>query len=377
MNIIIDARTLTGDIMGVANFLKLAILEIADQRKDINIFLVTPKNLNTSIRDVFPSNVEIVRCPLFQMETIPKLFWFLLVLPIKVRTLKADVFYSPTPSIPLALPSKVLKVITVHDVVNFEYGATMKLNNRLSNLLMLKRSVRIADLIWVNSNYTKRKVEEYFLKRKSKEIFVGCSVDANIFEKKNLSIEKKKSIKEKYSINDKFILFVGSLEPRKNLSFLLRLMPTLYETENIQLLIVGANGWKNTEIFDIIRQPEFPVASTIFAGFIEVDELVNLYNTANCFISTSLNEGFGMPQLEALMCGCPVISPHNSAMIEVVCKHGITVHGWDSSDWISIIKQTVISTRYITDIESIKSKYNWNEIIKRFLIEINNKCRII
>lgn len=77
----------------------------------------------------------------------------------------------------------------------------------------------------------------------------------------------------------------------------------------------------------------------VFAGFLSTEELIKIYNMASVYVSTSSNEGFGMPQLEAMACGCPVVSPHNSAMIEVVEGAGETVKTWEKQDWLEKINQ--------------------------------------
>ncbi|MBP1617533.1 MAG: glycosyl transferase group 1 [Bacteroidetes bacterium] len=369
--IVIDGRTLTGEITGVANFLKLGIQAMSKVKgNNIQIFILTPKALHNSLADAFAPNVEVIKCPLFNIEFLPKLIWLFVMIPLMIRTLKAKTYYSPTPSIPFLLPSDVFKIITVHDVVNLEFAETMRLNNRISNFLIFKRSLKKADLIWANSYYTKEKVENYFPERKSKTIFVGCSIDTAVFKNRQISSGESSSIKEKYGIRDKFILFVGSLEPRKNLSFLLSLMPELYSRAGIQLLVVGAKGWKNSEISNIVNEPSYPKDSTCFAGYIETEELVSLYNMAGCFVSASLNEGFGMPQLEALFCGCPVISPRNSAMIEVVEGYGIMIECWDKEEWLNIIIDVVKKERKKIYNKELSEKYNWQNIVIDLFLQI-------
>ena len=76
-------------------------------------------------------------------------------------------------------------------------------------------------------------------------------------------------------------------------------MPKLYKDYKLQLVIVGARGWKDSNIFEIVNNPTYPKDSTIFCGYVSNDDLACLYDMAACFVSTSLNEGFGMPQLES------------------------------------------------------------------------------
>jgi glycosyltransferase involved in cell wall biosynthesis len=288
-------------------------------------------------------------------------------MPLLARRLNATVYYSPQPCLPFLLPKALKTILVVHDVVNIEYKDTMQWTNILSNLLFFNRSVRNADIIWTNSIYTKHKVEHYFPTRHCHDIFTGCAIDRAIYQPLQLSEEDAVAIKKQFGINDRFILFVGSLEPRKNLSFLLSLMPDLYKKQHLQLVVIGGNGWKNSSISQQVEASGFPKESTIFCGFVNNQQLAQLYNLATCFVSASLNEGFGMPQLEALLCGCPIITAHNSAMIEVASgKDGaITIEGYDPQTWINAITR-VVNERPVVNTSQLAA-YDWNIILKKFL----------
>ena len=273
-------------------------------------------------------------------------------------------YYSPVPHLPYFIPSKVKTMVTVHDVVNIEMVQTMSWTNRLATSIFFGQAIKKADYLWTNSYYTKLKVEEYYPSRHCKEIFTGDAADRNFFFHRTLSDDQLQHIKQKYGIKNPFILFVGSLEPRKNLKFLLSIIPDLYKEHGIQLVVVGGKGWKNTDLKDIVESPAFPKESTIFCGHVSNEDLVMLYHTAACFVSCALMEGFGMPQLEALLCGCPVVTAHNSAMIEVAeGKDGaVTVEGYDPRVWEKAILNTVSEKPIINQKQLIE--YDWKKIIR-------------
>jgi glycosyltransferase involved in cell wall biosynthesis len=159
---------------------------------------------------------------------------------------------------------------------------------------------------------------------------------------------------------------VGTLEPRKNLTFLLEIMPEIYKA-GYQLLIVGGRGWKNSSCFDIVSSDGYPKEANVFCGYVTNEELSDLYRMAECLVSASLNEGFGLPQLEALKCGCRVVTAHNSAMIEVAegIQGAYTVEGYDQQTWIDAILKCCKEKKEVKG--SRLNCYDWNFVIEGLL----------
>ncbi|WP_274379720.1 glycosyltransferase family 1 protein [Campylobacter fetus] len=109
-------------------------------------------------------------------------------------------------------------------------------------------------------------------------------------------------LKDRLELNNPFILFVGSIEPRKNLTTLIQAYNEL-NLNNIDLVIVGAKGWENSEIHSLIKDNEH----IKFLGFTPDDDLATLYSSATIFVYPSIYEGFGIPPLEAMACGAPIL----------------------------------------------------------------------
>ena len=264
------------------------------------------------------------------------LLWYCTQLYFILKKLNPDFFWAPATLLPPFIPSGVKTIVTVNDLVAKDYKHTMSLINRIYSGVLFDRSLMNADVLLAISNYTADEVRRRYQGRRSCDINIGCGVDRSIFQLQAHTPEQRKEICSKYGVSEQFILFVGTIEPRKNLTFMLNLMPQL-AAAGFSLLVVGARGWGKTPIADIVQQVEFPADKVVFAGFVPTEDLVRLYNVAMVYVSTSMNEGFGLPQLEAMNCGCPVVSPHNSAMIEVVEGAGRTVKGWDPAIWCDTI----------------------------------------
>lgn len=337
MKFAIDCRALRKPPSGIPNFLATAINGLAAQNPDWLIYLLANEDFNEDFKNIFSrsSNIKIIIRPIPILNSISFL-WLLFKTRSILKEIKPDLFWGPAFLLPPFIPKKVKTLVTVHDLVFKEHKETMSGMNKLFFQLLHDRSISKADLIWSNSYYTKQGINRYFPLRRCEEIFVGFFINKKLFRKIPISIDEKDRLYHKLKIKDKLLLFVGTLEPRKNLSFLLSLMPKL-ATQGYTLLVVGAKGWGNSHIKNIFDSKDFPHKQVIFAGFLTSEELVILYNLASIYVSCSLNEGFGMPQLEAMACGCPVVSPHNSAMIEVVEGAGETVKTWEQQDWIDTI----------------------------------------
>ena len=376
MNILVDGRICSLFSAGVGTFFTSAVFEWALQSDTDTFYIILPKGLDSKYElPSMPNNVKLLDYSKQFPKWLPNIIILQMLVPYLCRKLHISLYYAPVPHLPYFIPSSVKTMVTVHDVVNIEMAHTMSWTNRLATSIFFGQAIKKADYLWTNSHYTKSKMEEYFPKRHCQSMFVGDSVDQHFFFPKNYNNTEREAIKQKYGITQRFLLFVGSLEPRKNLEFLLNIIPSLYKEHQIQLVVVGAKGWKNSSLRTIIESPDFPKESTIFCGFITNTELADLYNTADCFISAALMEGFGMPQLEALKCGCPIITAHNTAMIEVAQgKSGATtIEGYQPEVWKQVVLKVL--NEHPTVNQQQLQEYDWKNIIQRLLTYISHEQR--
>ncbi len=371
MNILADGRIWSLYSAGVGTFFTSAILEWAHQSADDTFYIIVPKGIDDryELSDM-PPNIKLLdytgRFPAF----LPNIITLQLIVPRLCRKLRIDMYYSPVPNLPLMIPSRVKTLVTVHDVVNIEMPHTMSWTNRLATAFSFGRSVRRASYLWTNSEYTRSKVEEYFPKRRAGNIIVGDALDRKVFYPRAITDDAVRNLKKGYGIKGKFILFVGSLEPRKNLQFLLSIIGDLYRENGIQLVVVGAKRWKESNLRAVIEDPGFPRESTVLCGYLSNEELATLYSMADCYVSASFMEGFGMPQLEALMCGCPVVTADNTAMTEVARSKdaAFLVDGYDPEIWKQTILQVVNNKPKVSPGQL--DQYDWSLIISRLRAHI-------
>jgi glycosyltransferase involved in cell wall biosynthesis len=170
------------------------------------------------------------------------------------------------------------------------------------------KRIKKSDIIITISEYIAREALEILKFKGGKIVTIhpGCNEVFTAVENEKIRIKP----------TENYILFVGSLEPRKNVVNLLKaylLLPE-YIRKEFKLLLVGFKGWENKEIAELINKLKGTVN---YLGYVNSEELANLYRGASCFIYPSLYEGFGLPPLEAMACGCPVVVSHVTSLPEV------------------------------------------------------------
>ncbi len=139
-------------------------------------------------------------------------------------------------------------------------------------------------------------------------------------------------VKNKYGISGDFILFVGTIEPRKNLPGLLRAYRRLLDDYKlrVKLVLVGRRGWLCEEVFALVEKLRLE-DEVLFLGRVPLEDLLHLYNAARLLVHPSFYEGFGLPPLEAMACGTPVVASNTSSLPEVVGDAGLLVDPHDTS----------------------------------------------
>lgn len=368
MKIAIDGRCFTSNPAGIANFTLNAINSLS-RNPDIYIYIFAHKELHKEIlqRILFRGNVFIIIDPLTFLKKIG-LLWFILKLPFLARSIHADIIWGPGQVIPSLIFSKrILRMVTIHDFVFKHYKRTMSFRTKLENRLFTAFSIKNADYIWCVSNYTKEELINLYPKRKCQKVFVGSGIDNDKFKVTPLCLKTKEEIHSLYGVRSSLMLFVGTLEPRKNLNFLFGLMPKL-KNYGVTLLVVGNKGWGDIGL-EANRFPDnFPFEMIKFTGCVSTKVLVELYSVADLLVCPSINEGFGMPLLEGMACGCPIIAAHNSAMIEVVSGVGLTISGWNNDDWINGILSVIKDPKkYTLGYQERIKKYDWIDISERLI----------
>lgn len=246
-------------------------------------------------------------------------FWTIKQLPFLIRNKQLDVFFSPTHYTPWF--SNIPQVMSIMDLSYLYFPKLFKKKDLLQLRIMGGKSIRRAKRILTISEFSKNEiVKKYKIPRQN--IFVtypGLNPD---FEYKNTGNENV--ILKKYGVNNIFILFIGTLQPRKNISRLIAAFDTI-EDEKLELVIIGKKGWLYEPILAKIQKAKKKNLIRVL-DFVPDELLPVFYQNAQCFTLPSLYEGFGIPVLEALHFGCPVVISNVTSLPEVAGKVAIYVN---------------------------------------------------
>jgi glycosyltransferase involved in cell wall biosynthesis len=237
-----------------------------------------------------------------------------------------DVFWATrTYPFPYGLPSTAARVITVYDLVWLLCPETMQLHNRIVFKVFAQWAIRQADRVISISESTRQALVKALRTLPDKIEVVPLAASAGFAPRDR--IQSSRFIAEKYGVSPDYICTVGSVEPRKNLATLIAAIKILHDKGQLrhQLLIVGALGWKNSNIYAAVERCGLSEREVKFLGRVADEDLQMLYSGATLFVFPSLYEGFGLPLVEAMASGVPIVASNTSSVPEVVQDAGILV----------------------------------------------------
>ena len=262
---------------------------------------------------------------------------------------------------PLISGGKTITVIYDLSYIHFRQFADKK------NAALLSKRVPVAvknsDKIITISESSKKEIVEYYHVAPEKIAIISPAVDHEVF--RPLENKKIKPIINKYKINRSYILYTGTLEPRKNIIGILNAYALLPESLRIsfQLVLAGGKGWLDHEIQEKLE--EYKDLEVVLTGYVPDEDLPALYSGASVFVYPSFYEGFGMPPLEAMACGLPVITSNNSSLPEVVGAAGITIEANDTNSLAKNIQSVLTNKKLASKMKKDgliqAEKFSWSE----------------
>jgi len=307
------------------------LVRLLQQKKhECRVFLakdIAPQMLNRLLEDGLPEEC-IVRTPIPVLPTYKRICRGKTYWKKAVRKNNLDLIswpYYPLPK--LNLPS----ILTVHDMRFLHYPETYKKSRRMFLRFAVPRSLERANQIISVSECTKRDIVKNYNITPEKIKVVPNVIDPRF--NKEYSQQEINDIKHRYGLPDRYILYVGTLEPRKNLTRLVKAFANLRNRNKIneKLVILGQKHFGYQDLCTYVRRKNIET-DVLFTGYVADEHLPALYQQARMLSFPSQHEGFGIPILEAMVCKTPVLTSNTSAMPEVAGEAAVLVNPFSVND---------------------------------------------
>jgi len=280
------------------------------------------------------TEVDLIRSSQNTKDPWRRIVWEQVIQPRAVARIGADVVHGPAFVGPLASPCPL--VITIHDLSFIRFPRLFRRSNRLYLTVMTRLSARRSSRLIAVSEHTAKESAQLLGVDRNKITVVYHGVDARF---RPLPEDEVAAFRERRGLPEAFVLFVGTLEPRKNLERLIEAFAQLKRSE-YKLIIAGGKGWLFDDLF--AKVDELGLSDVVlFPGYVSNDELALWYNAATIFAYPSVYEGFGMPVTEAQACGTPVVTSITSSLPEAAGEAAILVDPYDVEAIAAGMKQII------------------------------------
>lgn len=331
MRIGIDARNLVPKLSGIGRYVVETSRHLADLGHEVFAYLPSPPHSQEVIPPTVHPDIS------HHKGALARIWWGNTSMLKLAKRDHIDVLWGPAHRLPVLGTSTIPTVLTIHDLVWRYASDTMRTVGWLGERVFMERSIRTADRVVAVSSATEAAVAAAYpwARHKTSVVYPGCTP---------LAKDSDEDVFRRCDITRPFVLFVGTLEPRKNLNGLLRafaMLPDQLRSE-LQLVIAGGQGWGLNDLQTEISRLQ--IADFVrLTGFVSDAELGTLYQRARFLAMPSFYEGFGLPIVEANAAGIPVLTSESSSMPEV---------GGDAALLVDPLNDTSIANgieRLITD----------------------------
>ncbi|HYH84816.1 MAG TPA: glycosyltransferase family 1 protein [Pyrinomonadaceae bacterium] len=312
----LDATPLTEARAGVGHYTfelarALACAAPRDEFELLHPSSFPPANFDDDDGAMLPSNLRPVRVRVGALGR----HWWAAGLPRYVRRRGLRLFHGTNYDVPLW--GGAATVLTIHDLSLLLHAETHERRRVMRARRRLPLMARVADSIITPTESVRREVCEHLRVAPAKVFAVPEAARACF---RPMSFEETKEARRALGVGEDFILAVGTLEPRKNLTALLRAFETIARERpgrQLQLVIAGGRGWLSAPLLEAVASSPAR-ARIVMTGYLHDADLRALYSSCRAFVYPSVYEGFGLPPLEAMSCGAPVVAGRARAVAEVV-----------------------------------------------------------
>ena len=353
-----DAKRAYQNYTGLGNYSRDLLKNIFLNYPENDYVLYTPNSIKNP-RLSFLSDHENVetRFPNSSLHKTFKGYWRSINLEKTLEKDKIDVFHGLSNEIPRRRQTNIKYVVTIHDLIFKRYPRNYRSIDRKIHNVKFKYAARNADLTIAISEQTKNDIVEFYKinPNKIKVLYQSCHDNF----RKEYPEEVIQHIKEKFQLPDNFILNVGTIETRKNLNAIVQAIPIM--KNDLPIVVVG----RKTKYFNFLKvqmkKLKIDPSRIIFLKNVSIEELPSIYKLADLFIYPSLFEGFGIPIIESLISGTPVITSKNGCFSEAGGPDSLYINPLDYEELAHSIDNLLIDTN-----QQLLMANNGKEFVKKF-----------
>lgn len=312
-------------------------------------------------RFVFEKNViPVIAAPAARHPLLWK-FWYDIRIPALLKKYKADVFVSCDGF--CSLHTKVPQCLVIHDLAYLHYPSFNKKLQLLFYKKYMPGFLNKATTVATVSDFSKNDIVSHFTIHPDKIDVVFSAAKENF---KPISIEKKAAVKNKYTDGKEYFVYSGSIHPRKNLINLLKAFSVFKKRQktSMKLVLAGRLAWKFESFTKSLQSYKYR-NDVVMTGYVEEEELINITGAAYGMVYPSVWEGFGVPVLEAMQSGIPVITSANSAMQEIAKEAALYINPTSHTDiadkMMLLYKDENLRNELIQKGQKIAEQYHWDK----------------
>ncbi len=359
MKIGIDGRNLVPNLTGIGRYLLEMCRQLALQGAEL--FLYLPEEPWSPIPPLPGTTTRVANRP----GAIRRMIWAQTELPRLAARDRIDVFWGPAHRLPFVLDRRIPRVVTIHDLVWLHAGSTMRRRSWLADRYLMKPAIQGADRIATVSEATRNALQALVPSAagKARVVYpgltkIGHAATGNTLRDRN--------------IDRPYTLFVGTLEPRKNLLNLLEAYALLPDEikEGMLLVIAGGQGWHLGELDQHIKRLKIETSIRL-TGYVTDDDLAALYSHARLLAMPSLYEGFGFPIIEANAMGVPVLTSNSSSMPEVAGDAALLVDPTDirsiSDGLRRLATEDALHQQLANNARANAARFDWDKSARELL----------
>lgn len=316
MHIGVDARLLSGPLTGIGRYTH-ALSKALLSHSELQLSLYMPYPADFHVK----KSLQQSRFRWCSIHNRPlRMAWSQSVLPYWATKDCVDLFWGATHRLPRYLPQSIARVVTIHDLVWKYAPETMRPFSLLIEKWLMPESMELADLIMADSQGTADGIAQVFPQHASKVRVVHLGASAFTLPSDIASLAS-------LGIHRPYCLFVGTLEPRKNLERLIEAYAMIPEANRAQmdLIIAGGQGWGGIDVEAMLQKKGLQF-SVRLVGYVNEQQLAALYANARFLAMPSIYEGFGLPVVEAMQYGTPVLVSHSGCLAEIAGDAGVLVN---------------------------------------------------